>query len=59
MYCGNLYSRYPSLWKHKKKCAFNPKPSSGLDKDDQDIEDGVEGEDEEDLGNRAADHPSS
>ena len=25
VHCGNLYSRYPSLWKHTKKCTFNPK----------------------------------
>lgn len=24
--CGNRYSRYPSLWKHKRKCHLIPKP---------------------------------
>jgi len=24
--CGNRYSRYPSLWKHKRKCQLLPKP---------------------------------
>lgn len=24
--CGNRYSRYPSLWKHKRKCQLIPKP---------------------------------
>jgi len=24
IHCGNLYSRYPSLWRHTKKCTFNP-----------------------------------
>lgn len=24
MHCGNMYSRYPSLWKHLKKCSLNP-----------------------------------